>query len=279
MTSLNIKPTLAFLAVAALTMSACMKKFDGSSYAPQKPYGGYLSSSEIAPANLVAYWNFNGNLIDSVSKIAGVNTGTTFDAAGKKGQALKGADSSYVISDASNAVQNLNSFSLAFWTNIPKMPDGALGLFDLADTSTFWGNLDVYIDGGIAPDTAKFSVHVNNAGKDAWFVGNKVPGAFGKWVHYAVTYDAGSSTFTLYVNGTQLANKAQAGFGPLKFQNAAKLVFGTLQFQTRPSLTSATTGQPWARYLIGSMDEVRIYNRALTAAEVSSLVKLENAGR
>jgi hypothetical protein len=57
------------------------------------------------------------------------------------------------------------------------------------------------------------------------------------------------------------------------------MIFGTVQFQTVPSQTSATGSQPWASYLTGQLDEVRIYNKALTDAEVNALVKLEGRGK
>jgi hypothetical protein len=57
------------------------------------------------------------------------------------------------------------------------------------------------------------------------------------------------------------------------------MVIGTWQFQTVPSLTSATTAQPWAGSFNGSLDEFRIYNKPLKAADVSALFKLEAIGR
>jgi hypothetical protein len=56
-------------------------------------------------------------------------------------------------------------------------------------------------------------------------------------------------------------------------------VLGCVQFQTNPSLTSATGSQDWASYLTGSMDELRIYNAALTPAEVNALVVLQGKGK
>jgi hypothetical protein len=56
------------------------------------------------------------------------------------------------------------------------------------------------------------------------------------------------------------------------------MVFGTVQFQTDPSLTSESTAQSWASYLTGSLDEVRLYNAALTDDQINALVKLESRG-
>ncbi|MBU1822226.1 MAG: LamG domain-containing protein, partial [Bacteroidetes bacterium] len=93
-----------------------------------------------------------------------------------------------------------------------------------------------------------------------------------------LTYDAPTSTFALYVNGTLSTTSQVAGFGNINWQNPGKMVFGTVQFQTTPSLTSSATSQPWASYLTGLLDEVRMYNVALKPNEVDALVKLEARG-
>ena len=63
------------LVVIGFFMSSCYKKFDAKSYAPPLNIGGFTSSKEIAPANLVGYWAFNGSLIDSVSGTSGTKRG------------------------------------------------------------------------------------------------------------------------------------------------------------------------------------------------------------
>jgi len=56
------------------------------------------------------------------------------------------------------------------------------------------------------------------------------------------------------------------------------MVFGCVQFQTDPSLTNHGP-ESWASWLTGSLDEVRIYNKALTAEEVNALVVLQGKGK
>jgi hypothetical protein len=54
---------------------------------------------------------------------------------------------------------------------------------------------------------------------------------------------------------------------------------GTLQFQTTPSLTTNTGSQGWASYNPGLTDELRVYNKALSGTEISSLVALQGRGK
>jgi hypothetical protein len=87
-----------------------------------------------------------------------------------------------------------------------------------------------------------------------------------------LTYEAASSTFTYYINGS-IAKTATAGWeGPITFANSGKFVFGNgFTFKTTPTLASHGA-EPWASYLTGSMDEIRIYNKALSGDDVNALV-------
>ena len=44
-------------------------------------------------------------------------------------------------------------------------------------------------------------------------------------------------------------------------------------------MTSATDHQDWASFVLGVMDELRIYKKALTADDVKALYNLENLGK
>ncbi|WP_431212902.1 hypothetical protein ACQ86N_45875 [Puia sp. P3] len=44
-------------------------------------------------------------------------------------------------------------------------------------------------------------------------------------------------------------------------------------------MTSGASSQSWASFLLGTMDEVRIYNKALSGGDVKALFQLENLGK
>lgn len=266
------------LAIGALGFSSCQKDFDETSYAPALNIGGYTSAKQIAPSSLIAYWAFNGSLIDSVSSTMGVNTGTSFTA-GVKGQALQGGLNAYVITNTPTAVQNLKSFTLTCWENMPLNSNGIVGLVDVSNSSAFWGNLTVFFENGGMSTSGNLKVHVNNAGVDNWLGNYVMTNPWDKWNQIVISYDQITSTYKVYVNGSKIATQVIAGNGPLLFQNASKMVFGTVHFQTNPSLTTSTSSQGWASYLTGQLDEVRIYNKALSDTEISSLAKLEGRGK
>jgi PKD repeat protein len=74
------------------------------------------------------------------------------------------------------------------------------------------------------------------------------------WTHLVATYDG--SYQRLYVNGVQVAQKAQSG-----------------QIQQSSGVLRIGGNSVWGEYFDGYIDEVRIYNRALTATEVSNNMK------
>jgi len=278
MKTLN-KSSLLMLAIAAgISLSGCYKKFDTNSYKPPLSIGGFTSAAEIAPSNLVAYFPFDGDYKEQVSGSAAANTGTTFTG-GVKNQSMKGALNSYVLFTPGSSITNMQSFTVAYWVNTPPPSTGIIGLVNLANTTGFWGNIDMFFENGSSNTNGNLKAHVTNGPVDAWTTKDGLVNMFNSWVHIALSYNAATTTFKLYVNGTAVATNVAAGFGPLNFTNTGDLVMGCVQFQTDPSQTSATGSQPWASYLTGTMDEVRIYNSALSDADLSALVKLEGRGK
>lgn len=71
------------------------------------------------------------------------------------------------------------------------------------------------------------------------------------WTHVAVTYDG--ITERLYVNGSQVASKAQTG-----------------SIDGSSGVLRIGGNNTWGEYFKGRIDEIRIYNRALSAMEIST---------
>jgi hypothetical protein len=217
-------------------------------------------------------------LVDSVSGAAGTNAGTSFTA-GIKGQAMQGANNSYVTFTPGAAITGMKSFTITQWVNSPLNTAGIVGLTNLNKSDAFWGNIDIFFENGGTATNTVLKLHFTNNGVDAWLGNYNIANRWNTWMNVAVTYDQVTSTFKVFVDGSKIATTVQAGYGPVTFTNANKIIFGAVHFQTTPSSTTATGSQPWASYLMGQLDEVRIYNKALTEAEVNSLVKLEGRGK
>jgi hypothetical protein len=273
-----MRTVLGTLAAFSFMLFSCQKKFDPKSYAPAESFGGYASSNAVEASSLVAHFSFENNLIDSVSNTAASNNGTTFTP-GIKGQGLQIGLNNYAVFNPTSAIAACQSISIAFWVNTTEDTLGIQPFVSFVDSNQFWGNLDMFFDGQKA-DSATMHVHAyghsinQSVFLQTWMLGN----IWGAWKHFVLTFDAASNNFSFYVNGTLFGTIPQPGFGPLNFTEFTGIVIGTMQFQTAPSLTDNTGSQGWCSYVLGEMDELRIYNKALTAADVSALYNLENLG-
>lgn len=270
--------------LAAIMLTSCYKTFDPSTYAPKFTINGFSSVDQIQADKLQAYWAFQNSLVDSVSLTSASNSGTTY-ANGFIGQALNlnVSNSSYAEFEPTAAIKGLQSFTISFWVNPTFVDsdsdggiDGILGFVNIANLTDFWGYLDWFIENGSNPTSATLKIHFRGTpDSDTWIVKSGVTGLFGTWSNHTLTFDAATSTITYYMNGSVLATATAPWTGPVNFSGIGPLVFGCMQFQTNPSLGTAGGAQSWASYLTGSLDEIRIYNTALSAAEVNSLVVLQ----
>lgn len=84
----------------------------------------------------------------------------------------------------------------------------------------------------------------------------------GVWYHVAATFDDDADVVRLYINGVEEASAPWAG--PIFYDPARELRLGAQVKALNESL----------RYLNGRLDEVAIYSRALTAAEIQEHVQI-----
>jgi hypothetical protein len=102
-----------------------------------------------------------------------------------------------------------------------------------------------------------------------------------KWFHIVTLYRKSSSTIEIYANGKLVltgirysgptpVSGPQPLLGPITLgSDMTKIHFGAWAQQI------AGTPETWMSYYKGIVDEFRVYNKALTAAEVKSLYDAE----
>jgi len=287
--NINISSASGIYLITAMAffLSACYEKFDPESYQPVFTISGYSATDEIAPSNLVAYWSFDGDLNDIVSGNAANNHETTL-VNGFKGQGVNfnATNPSWLTYEAGGEITGLESFTILFWVNPAFVDndasngvDGIIGLVGLSNPDRFWGNIEWFIENNSNPEGAIVKViltHNNETETD--IVVSNYAGLFDNWTNHALTYDAGTATLSYYINGSRLATKTTPWTGPIAFANSGPMVFGTAQFQTTPSLTNHGP-EDWASHLTGAIDEVRIYNTALSQDDINALVVLQGKGK
>jgi len=223
---------------------------------------------------LVGYWPLDGSVTNwatgKTNDISGngyagdLSTMSTSSSpiAGKIGQAFNfdGSSNNVVIPSTVNNSITGPGITVSVWTKVRG--------------STFGGGIPAFVTGQFpGSGNIPFALAGNQTGgspttvgagfyNGSWHVTNEIGTfPFGQWTHIVGTYDG--STIKLYINGA-LNNSTADGAG------------------------LPTAAQPWnigkrwdnADYINGSIDDVRIYNRALAQGEVAQLYKLGtwNAG-
>jgi hypothetical protein len=271
------------IAMLCFVFVSCEDEDGINDYAPERPVGGYTSSSEIAPSDLVAHWTFNNTLADSVTGLAGTSSGSSF-ATGRKGLALQGAAGKFVSYPNAAALNSLQSFTVSLWINTQKHTDGAQAVFMLPRTSDFWGNMFLMIESNTSNNDSML-VKFHFDGQWLEFTNNlKLPNMYGGWRHLAFTYDAATSKFSAYQNGKKVTIPASMTdrkegtnpLGPLSFTDASRFIIGGFQQHLGTPWNAA---EPWMNTYTGLLDEFRIYKRALPESDINSLYRLEILGR
>ncbi len=255
----------------------------GTSYGTEMSFAvpwsinGYYFSSQVAPANLIAHWSFEGSYIDSVSSTVGTPNHPTAISfvTGIKGQAVQIASPGYINTNMTNAIAGLNSFTMTCWINHPSS----------LNTGPFTYMPFSLNAAGFSWEQTKFFMLFNNAdnaagsyGKvglmDQWFDAGQVwPKMLdGNWHHMAITFNGSTGALRVYVDGTLLSQSSATAFGP-------QANFGTANsFTLGGPDDNANTANGWMNSLSGNLDEFRVYNTDLSAPQVQALSVLESHG-
>ncbi|MBI2050649.1 MAG: LamG domain-containing protein [Parcubacteria group bacterium] len=192
------------------------------------------------------------------------NNGTAYGAAyttdrqGQSNNAMSfdGTNDYVEISDNSQLdFERTNPFSIAVWAKTTNTTDDNFSLYEKGD---FVGNSQTY----------GFAIRPSAGNVDAWIQGtnnsNRIywRGAHGatitNWNHYVMTYDGSSavSGVSIYINDRPLSSSYTENTLSTSILNNSAADIGTGFAAT---------------FANGSMSDVRIYDRALSAAEVSEL--------
>jgi hypothetical protein len=245
-----------------------------------------MSLNDKMTNGLVGMWSFDGADISGVNAYdrspVGTNTGTISGAVptiGKRGQALKfdGVDDQVTVADANNLTFSTGNttdlpFTFTAWVKRNGVPP-ANGFTIISKTGP-----DVYTLPFeylfIIGSNEKFAMILyDNSG--TYQVSRTTDSAYsndnGQWVFYTATYtgDGASSGLSLYRNGVSVVSTRESPLGTYTaMHNSTQLFRIGADFPTDTTYGKA--------FMKGSLDEVRVYNRALSATEVGDLYHLGN---
>ena len=182
----------------------------------------------------------------SGNNLNGVVTGATRVAAGRHGRALSfdGLNDWVTVADH-NLLDLTTGLTIEAWVR-PAVASTDWTTIALKERGTNGLAYSLYAaDGGGRPP----ATYINRNGSDIATAG---PSALplNTWTHVTGTYDG--ANLRLYVNGTQVAFRAESG--PVSTSNNPLRLGGN---------------GVWGEFFNGLIDEVRIYDRALSPAEIA----------
>ena len=248
---------------------------DLSSYDELRMFNRVLSQTEIQTiidneftyvpkySGEIFYMPFEGTYRDEVKRIEATKVGTPGFATGKKGQAYAGATGSYLTFPTTEFAKS-TSFSAVFWMKINAVPDragilvaGAPDLVNPALPNNRTKGFRFFREGSATSQTLKSNVGIGTT--DVWNDGGSVDPSGGLWVHVAVSISGTQSA--VYLNGV-LTRAASTLATPMDW--------------TGCDILSIMSGAPrfieWNHLSdLSLMDELRIFNKGLTAAEVLAI--------
>lgn len=271
-----MKRNHSFLSIFLLTLLAIAgcQKFDH----PAMP--DFKKDPDNPGGVLKFYTAFEGVDLDSIKATFGTATNATYEN-GVTGKAYKGSTTSFIKYPSANDFAKSTSFTISFWMKkVPQAPGaGAEFVFALPTTTDIWHKSEMFLlieDGNQSTSALgafKFMI------QDQWFefVGaQRLQNVLNyQWHHLAFVYDETSSKLTTYIDGNaltglpaNLTDVKNAGNprGKLSFKNVSGFVIGG------PShLALNATPDTWMVKYTGSLDQFRIYSKALSAAEINTL--------
>jgi hypothetical protein len=203
----------------------------------------------IEPSGLVGYWNFDKGSGTIASDSSGYNNyGTIFGASWTKGR-INGALSfdglnDYVDCGNNETLDPTQGATIEAWVNFKQLPSAAKHIMEIASRSGGGTDLDLQTE-----TDNKFKFFIGTGAPNV-AVSNTVVET-NEWNHIVGTYQA-NSNIKIYVNGV-----------------LEKTVLIGITRNTNPNKFCIGQSGSWpGRFFNGTIDEVKIFNRALSAEEV-----------
>ena len=206
------------------------------------------TNTPIPGAGPVHQYAFDGNANDTGSSPAnGTGNGTTF-VTGKVGQAVDINGGTQYVSLPTGIVSGLTNFTISTWVKLDTTAAWRR-IFDFGNSTTV--NMFLVPTAG---STIRFAITTGGNGAEQQINGTAALPT-GVWKHVVVTHNG--NVGTLYVDGVQVGQNTNMTLSPSSLGSTTLNYIGKSQYAD-PNLD-------------GQIDQFRIYNRALSAAEVLAL--------
>ncbi len=247
--------TLLVVAVVILAIRGQLGGIGGNvnqSVAISKPITCAPTDTGITSPGLVASWHFEESGATALDSSGNANTGTdtaTTAVQGRYGNARYFNGNAFVSVPSSPTLQVNESMTIEFWIKPENAGGGRINPVDKQYAREFAITIEVVRGANLFYGD---DLNPPNNYRSVYPFPN---GAFqndGKWTHYAVTRDASTKTMKSYINGA-----------------LSQTITYTLTGSTPKGNNPVLIGRGYTNFgLVGAIDEVKIYGRALTQAEI-----------
>lgn len=243
--------------------------------------GGFTAQQErsiqvtVQPSGLLGFWNFNestGTLFadSSATRADATASGSGLSSAsGKIGNGLQytvnspTTDNTRILIPAQSIQPS--SITLSLWFNASSFPNEWNSLCSYySSPSEDWGPFELYTDGDHGGNAFSWNVH-NNVRREV--ITSPTTYSAGTWYHIVGTYDAATGFMALYVNGA-LVNSQTYPAGPINYTVA----------NPDNQISCFNNGRWSSEGAPGTIDHLKIFNRALSAGEIKAEYDAQNAG-
>lgn len=213
-----------------------------------------------ADAGLVAHWPLDTNAEDVIGGYDGfAGGGVVFGAEGAaahSGSAAEFNGSSSTITVPYSAALNPGSFTVAMWANADSTGGFASAITSRDDNGASVNGYIIYND-----STGRWNFWTGGGGPSGSWLQLRGPAVqVGSWTHLAISYDAGSQTMRLHVNGALERSRSGGGLYSPNGPQAEDLHIGS----------GADNGRQF--YFDGLLDDVALWDEALTTAQIQEVM-------
>ena len=216
------------------------------------------------PADLVAWWKAEGNANDSLGGHHGTLINGTAFSTGNVRHAFQfdGADDAVDVPDSDQWTLGTQDFTIDLWVNF----DQIAGRSPFVGHNNGSGGQDKWIfwydeSGHTTPSGPALRFHINSDGPFGAIDTIHSPWSpiVGRWYHVAVTRQG--STYALFIDGSQVATATDQ--------------HDEIQDATAPVTIGWSEGYAFP----GRIDEIDIFNRALSAEAIHAIFAAGSAGK
>ena len=217
-------------------------------------------SSIIPTQGLVAYYPFNGNANDeSGNGNNGITTGTTLstDRFGNSNKAYSfNGSNNYITVNNSLLSNTFSSFTISCWIQTTMASGPGQIIADRFTTGyPYKYSMMNQSNGTVTAGSHDGGSNTNNVISTPVNIGN------GQWRHIIVVLDASLLKYGIYIDGT---------FN-IEITNINTGAWSSLSNPTSIGVSRGPSGYDFANWFSGKLDDIRVYNRALSASEISQL--------